>query len=127
MMDPYISSTKFFTAMMKVENRDSLEPTGVAHRTQRNANPFHYAKYWDAAVAVVEQLSGVDTGLSAGNGNQVCAGEGGQPSPARSTMVDGPPGSRTGQEQVRHEVQPWADQPRAAPVTCRHRPCGRQL
>ena len=82
-MDPYISATKFFTAMMKVENRDSLEPTGVAHRTQRNANPFHYAKYWDAAVAVVEQLSGVDTGLSAGNGNQVCTGEGGTTLPGQ--------------------------------------------
>lgn len=82
-MDPYISSTKFFTAMMKVENRDSLEPTAVAHRTQRNANPFHYAKYWDAAVAVVEQLSGVDTGLTSGNGNQVCAGEGGATVPGQ--------------------------------------------
>lgn len=82
-MDPYISSTKFFTAMMKVENRDALEPTAVAHRTQRNANPLHYAKYWDAAVEVVEELSGVDTGLASGTGNQVCVGKAGATVPGQ--------------------------------------------
>lgn len=78
-MDPYISATNFFTAMMGIAERDSLEPTIVAHRTQRNADPFHYAKYWDAAVQVVEALAGVDTGLSPGTGNQVCAGKGTTP------------------------------------------------
>ena len=73
-MDPYISATNFFNAMMKVDARDSLEPTIVAHRTQGNADPYHYTKFWDSAVAVVEALSGVDTGLNAGNGDQVCAG-----------------------------------------------------
>lgn len=71
-MDPYISSTNFFTAMMRINDRDSLEPTIVAHRTQRNADPYHYTKFWDAAVAVVEGLSGVDTGLS-GDAN-ACTG-----------------------------------------------------
>lgn len=65
-MDPYISSTNFFTAMMRIDGRDSLEPTIVAHRTQRNADPYHYTKFWDAAVEVVEGLSGLDTGLSGG-------------------------------------------------------------
>lgn len=73
-MDPYTSSRNFFAAMMKIEDRDSLEPTIVAHRTQRNADPYHYTKLWDAAVAVVEGLSGVDTGLNPGNGDQVCSG-----------------------------------------------------
>lgn len=59
-MDPSTSSTNFFLAMVQVEGRDSLEPTIVAHRTQRNADPDHYARYWDDAVAVVEGLSGSD-------------------------------------------------------------------
>ncbi len=60
-MDPSTSSTNFFRAMMDVQGRDSLDPTIVAHRTQRNADPDHYARYWDDAVAVVEGLSGPDT------------------------------------------------------------------
>ena len=73
-MDPYISATNFFKAMMRVEGRDALEPTIVAHRTQRNADPYHYTRFWDAAVAVVEGLSGIDTGLNAGTGAHVCSG-----------------------------------------------------
>ncbi|MFC3690454.1 M23 family metallopeptidase [Aquipuribacter hungaricus] len=73
-MDPATSATNFFKAMMRVTGREALEPTLVANRTQRNADPWHYARYWDAAVQVVEALAGVDTGLSAGTGAQVCAG-----------------------------------------------------
>lgn len=72
-MDPYISATNFFKAMMRIDGREALEPTIVAHRTQRNADPYHYTRYWDAAVAVVEGLSGADTGLNAGTGDQVCS------------------------------------------------------
>lgn len=72
-MDPYISASNFFKAMMGVDGRDTLEPTIVAHRTQRNADPYHYTKFWDAAVTVVETLSGVDTGLSTGTGTAVCS------------------------------------------------------
>src|SRR5690625_1187134 len=73
-MDPYISATNFFQAMIQLRGRDSLEPTTVAHRVQRNADPFHYERYWDDAVAVVEALSGTGTGLLPGAGGQVCAG-----------------------------------------------------
>ncbi len=46
-LDPYISSTKFFQAMVaKVPDRESLEPTIVAHRTQVNADPYHYTQFW---------------------------------------------------------------------------------
>ena len=55
-MDPYISATNFFRVLATVENRDSLSPTQVAHRVQRNANPNHYAPYWDAAVQIVTAL-----------------------------------------------------------------------
>jgi murein DD-endopeptidase MepM/ murein hydrolase activator NlpD len=81
-MDPYIASTKFFDAMVnKVPDaeRQTLAPTLVAHRTQVNADPYHYEKYWDTAVQIVEALAGVDTGLAPGTGDQVCSSEGGVP------------------------------------------------
>lgn len=72
-MDPYISSTNFFNAMVKkVPERETLAPTLVAHKTQVNADPFHYEKYWDPAVKVVEGLAGIDTGLL-GTGGQACS------------------------------------------------------
>ena len=75
-MDPFISASNFFKAMMKVEGRDALEPTIVAHRTQRNADPFHYTKYWEPAVMVVEALAGTDTGLAPGATDPTCGGVG---------------------------------------------------
>ncbi|MGA7207025.1 MAG: M23 family metallopeptidase, partial [Specibacter sp.] len=75
-MDPYISATNFFKAMIRsVPERESLEPTIVAHRTQINADPYHYEKYWDTAVKIVEAVTGSDTGLIEGTGGQVCNGE----------------------------------------------------
>ena len=62
-MDPYISSTNYFKALIKIEARDSLEPTIVANRVQRNADPYHYAQFWDTAVEVVEYLAGTYTGF----------------------------------------------------------------
>ena len=72
-MDPFTSATNFFKKLATITDRDSLEPTIVAHRVQVNADPYYYAKFWDAAVAVVDGLSGVKTGLNAGTGNQVCS------------------------------------------------------
>lgn len=69
---PYVSATNFFQALAQLHGRDALEPTMVAHRVQRNADPFHYERYWDDAVAVVEALTGTDIGLSLGAGGQVC-------------------------------------------------------
>ena len=60
-MDPTVSATSFFTKLAGVQGRDSLAPTLVAHVVQRNADPQHYAKYWDDAVAVVTRLTGAST------------------------------------------------------------------
>ncbi len=57
-MDPTTSATSFFTALTRVQGRDSMTPTAVAHQVQRNADPQYYAKYWDDAVAVVAALKG---------------------------------------------------------------------
>jgi hypothetical protein len=57
-MDPAASATSFFTALQRVGGRDGMSPTQVAHTVQRNADPNHYAKYWDDAVAVVSRVTG---------------------------------------------------------------------
>jgi hypothetical protein len=57
-MDPAASATSFFAALQRVGGRDAMAPTQVAHTVQRNADPNHYATYWDKAVAVVSQLTG---------------------------------------------------------------------
>ncbi|WP_367183090.1 hypothetical protein [uncultured Cellulomonas sp.] len=57
-MDPTASATSFFTALQRVGDRDAMSPTQVAHAVQRNADPHHYTRYWDDAVAVVSRLTG---------------------------------------------------------------------
>lgn len=74
-MDPYISATNFFHALSSVAERESLEPTIVAHRVQRNADPYHYVRYWDDAVAIVEALAGADLRLATGAGDKVCTSD----------------------------------------------------
>lgn len=64
-LDPATASLLFYRAMVdRVPDRDSLAPTLVAHRTQINRDPDHYARYWPAAVALVEELSGRASGLA---------------------------------------------------------------
>ena len=59
-LDPYTAATVFYRAMAeRVPDRAALEPTMVAHRTQINEDPYHYARYWDRAVRVVAAVSGV--------------------------------------------------------------------
>lgn len=58
-MNPLISSTNFFRAMMQVPGRESLEPTLIAHKTQRNRDPWHYERYWDDAGRILQALAGV--------------------------------------------------------------------
>jgi len=73
-MDPFKAATSFFTVLQTIENRDSLSPTMAAHQVQRNADPDHYAAYWDAAVQIVTALGGTDTGNLEGTGDTVCTG-----------------------------------------------------
>lgn len=58
-MDPYKSAGLFFAALRKVPNRDSMEPTLVAHKVQANRDPWHYEKHWAAAGQVVDALANV--------------------------------------------------------------------
>lgn len=56
-MNPQTAATNFFKALLKVPGYAQLEPTIAAHRTQRNANPNHYARFWPDAVQIVSTLT----------------------------------------------------------------------
>lgn len=56
-MDPERSATSFYRVLAGIDDRDLLPPTRVANRVQRNADPDHYTRWWEPAVAVVDALS----------------------------------------------------------------------
>ncbi|NSX36531.1 CHAP domain-containing protein [Pseudarthrobacter oxydans] len=56
-MDPAISATNFIKALQKSEGWELLEPTIAGNKVQRNADPYHYEKYWPGAVKLVQALS----------------------------------------------------------------------
>lgn len=56
-MNPRIAATNFFKALIKVPGYRKLTPTIAAHRTQRNADPNHYTKYWQDAKKIVATLT----------------------------------------------------------------------
>jgi hypothetical protein len=75
-LDPHTAATLFYRAMAKrVPDRATLEPTLVAHRTQVNANPLHYARQWDRAVRVVAALNGAPLAGDAAVGVSSCAAQ----------------------------------------------------
>lgn len=61
-MDAYGSAVLFFRALERLEGRDELAPTRVAHAVQINQDPNHYARWWEDAGAVVAAVdrSGVE-------------------------------------------------------------------
>lgn len=74
-MDPATSATSFFRALLEVPDWQTLPPTIAAHRTQRNADPYHYARWWDRALEVVAALAGgTVAGLAPGTGSLPCTG-----------------------------------------------------
>src|SRR5215207_1993078 len=56
-MDPTISATNFIKVLQKVDGWELLEPTIAGNKVQRNADPYHYQKYWPEAVKLVQALS----------------------------------------------------------------------
>ncbi|MET0714834.1 MAG: peptidase M23 [Mycetocola sp.] len=59
-LNPQTAATLFYRAMTErvpQPERDALTPTLVAHRTQVNDDPSHYAAYWAAAVGIVDDLA----------------------------------------------------------------------
>jgi hypothetical protein len=75
-LDPHTAATLFYRAMtaeVPQPERDALAPTLVAHRTQVNDDPLHYAVYWPAAVAVVEMLTAPDSATDAATAPPQCS------------------------------------------------------
>lgn len=59
-LDPATAATLFYRAMLArvpEPERSTLEPTLVAHRTQVNRDPQHYARYWERAQQLVAALA----------------------------------------------------------------------
>jgi hypothetical protein len=67
-MDPMISASNFFKALVRVPGWQALPPTIAAHRVQGNADPYHYEIFYADAANIVARL--VDT--LAGHGGALC-------------------------------------------------------
>ncbi len=63
-MNPDVAATNFFRALVAVPGFHDLPPTLAAHRTQRNADPLYYQRYWAQAVEVVAGLTADPTLLA---------------------------------------------------------------
>ncbi|SDS45166.1 hypothetical protein SAMN04489719_2352 [Agrococcus carbonis] len=65
-MDAYGSAVLFYRALARLDGRDALAPTRVAHAVQINRDPDHYARWWDDAGAVVDAVdrAGVEVVLA---------------------------------------------------------------
>lgn len=58
LMDPVYASTKFYKALLKVKNWDTLDLTVAAQKVQRSEYPDRYAEYENDAEAVVAKVTG---------------------------------------------------------------------
>ncbi len=59
-LDPHTAAILFYRAMatrVPEPERSALEPTLVAHRTQVNRDPQHYARYWERAQQLVAAIA----------------------------------------------------------------------
>ena len=97
-MDPMTSATAFFRALLAVPGWEQLPPTIAAHRTQHNADPWHYARWWDAALALAGVVAGAPVpGIAPGTGAVACtaaspilrAAQGAWTSPADGPLTSG--------------------------------------
>ncbi len=56
-MNPYISASNFFTALVNLPRWKTLTPSEAAHDVQGNADPNYYQSYWPAAQTIVKTLN----------------------------------------------------------------------
>ncbi len=123
-MDPITSATSFFRALLAVPGWQTLPPTIAAHRTQHNADPYHYTRWWDSALEVMTALAGEPlTGLAPGTGFLPCTGiapsgrvTDGWTTPAAGPLTSGfgARGSPTGAGRQQHaglDLAPGCDAP----------------
>ena len=88
-MDPAGATALFIERLTAVDGWEGLPPTIAAYRAQRNDDPLHYEKYWEAAVEVVSALAdevdeaGVEAGAAAGTSYDI-----GQVRPQTQALAD---------------------------------------
>ena len=58
---PAISAAQFYAALLAVENWEAMAPEEAANAVQRGADASTYARFWDAATAMVGRLADVVT------------------------------------------------------------------
>lgn len=58
-LDPAFAAGAFLDEMVEVDGWQTMAPSEVGHAVQVNADPNHYARYFDDASEVVSQLTGV--------------------------------------------------------------------
>ncbi|MGO4806988.1 CHAP domain-containing protein [Arthrobacter sp. 2MCAF15] len=63
-MNPSVSAVNFVRGLQKAGGWELLEPTIAANLVQRNADPYHYQRYWDPAVKIVQALSDANFSIS---------------------------------------------------------------
>lgn len=63
--DPAYAARTFYERLAGVDGWQDMEPTFAANAVQRNADPYHYEKYWEPATAIVAALTGVELGAEA--------------------------------------------------------------
>lgn len=56
-MDPEKSATLFFQRLVGVSGWETMDPSHAANAVQINSDPDHYTKFWDAAVALTDDLA----------------------------------------------------------------------
>jgi hypothetical protein len=67
-LDPYRSALLFFDRLAALAGWEALTPTAAAHAVQRNADPDHYARFFEPAARIVQALTaaagGADCAIS---------------------------------------------------------------
>lgn len=59
-MTPSWAAGNFYDRLLEVGGYETLQPTIAAHRAQRNADPYHYQRFWASAGQVLAALGGVE-------------------------------------------------------------------
>lgn len=80
-LDPPTAAGAFFTRLIGVAGWETLQPTLAAHEVQINADPNHYAPFWEPAGEVVTALEG------SGAGENPCAVSGDAVAVAKELMT----------------------------------------
>ncbi|WP_380169778.1 hypothetical protein [Jannaschia sp. R86511] len=60
-MTPQLAAGTFYDRLLEVPDWQNLSPTLAAHAVQRNADPQHYARFWNDAVILVAAITGNPT------------------------------------------------------------------